>query len=200
MAWGVFWIVNYLYESVFWRAIVLAIGLEFMLLTLFVANSVQKVIAEKFYENRQELSIEPLKEYALAYQPCDGESCYVEKGEKIVMKKTFFSMAPIPKNVEYILKERVIDDEFIVYNSLIASRFLVSQLYYVNQSYQISTKHPVWRTFRKYSNIEFNDEFETSDIIYAWLRENEQYQNLLDEYERMNSNMKDNFNSVRDFL
>lgn len=72
VAWGVFWAVNYLYESIFWRAVVLVLGVKLMLLTLGVGINIEKKLTDKVFTNRH-----------------------------------------IPKEIESILKERVIDDECI---------------------------------------------------------------------------------------
>lgn len=110
--------------------------------------------------NNQDIPIQPLKDYAINYFPCNtSKDIQCLEGELPIL----------PEDIIHILKHRKIDEQFIIYNSLIASRLYSHHLVRARQSYGINQSHPVWEAFEKYSEISFNSEFETSAVIYSWL-------------------------------
>lgn len=111
-----------------------------------------------------ELPITELKDYALNFAPCDQPDC------------TPFSLPPFPKEVNLVLKNRIIDDELIIYNSLILAKQYHAQLKRAHQSYEINRKHPSWIVFQKYSGEKITGELVLSHIIFDWL-ENSKYKN-----------------------
>ena len=117
--------------------------------------------------NNQNMPIGPLKDYALNFKACDFTDCVP------------FGLAPVPDDVLEVLRNRKIDKEFIIYNSLIAAKLYRQQIEKAGQSYEINKSHPVWIAFEKYSGIEFSSEFETSIIIYGWLSESEYASDIL---------------------
>lgn len=117
--------------------------------------------------NNQDIPISPLKDYALNFKACNFTDCVP------------FGLTPVPDDVLEVLKNKKIDKEFIIYNSLIAAKLYRQQIEKAGQSYEINKKHPVWVAFEKYSDIGLSSEFETSIVIYIWLSESEYTSNIL---------------------
>lgn len=135
--------------------------------------------------NNQNMPIQPLIEYATNYVPCKSTPPHNAVDCIVGMEG---ELPPLPKKVAQILQNRKIDNELIIYNSLIASRLYSHHLVRAHQSYGINKKHPVWVVFEKYSEIPFNSEFETSSIIHTWLDKGnyKKHPLLKAEYEIMN--------------
>lgn len=114
--------------------------------------------------NNKALPIEALRSYALGY-PVTSDPDAIN-----------FALRDLPGEVEEIVQNRVIDDEFKLYVSLILARHYRSHLITSNQSYIINKNHPLWVVFEKYSGIKFQSEYELSNVIYYnWLSLNEGY-------------------------
>jgi hypothetical protein len=114
------------------------------------------------------MPIEPLKEYALNYQ-------FIEDPEKVN-----YELPELPPHVERVVKYRVIDEEYKQYVSLILARQYRSHITTAGQSYQIRKSHPLWVSFEKFSEIEFQPEYELSYVIYYnWLKPNRSHLNPL---------------------
>ncbi len=114
--------------------------------------------------NTLSLSIEPLKNYSLNYSPCfEEKEC-----------DQFFYLPDLPQNVQYTIEKRKIDDEFILYNTLIMLKLYRAHLERAHQSYDLrpysrSNKNPILQAFHKYSGVKITGEFLSSSISYEWV-------------------------------
>lgn len=118
-------------------------------------------------KNDLNISIRPLKEYSINFKACDREDCVP------------FGLPSVPEEVAQVLENRVIDNEFIIYNSLIAAKLYRQQLERAHQSYGIDRKHPVWLAFKKYSREPLRGDFVSSSVIYEWLKRSDYRKNKL---------------------
>jgi hypothetical protein len=111
--------------------------------------------------NSQDMSVEALKVYALNYPVAANPD------------EMHFELEKLPDEIDDIARRRKIDNEFELYVSIILARHYRSHIANANQSYIIDKKHPLWKAFEKFSNIEFQPEYELSNVIYYnWLDPN----------------------------
>lgn len=111
--------------------------------------------------NNQEMNIDSLRDYALNY-PVTTK-----------LDSLRFVLPTLPAKVEDVVQNRIIDDEYMLYVSLILARHYRSQITIAGQSYIINKNHPLWVVFEKYSGIKFQSEYELSNVIYYnWLSPN----------------------------
>ncbi len=119
--------------------------------------------------NVSSISIGPLKDYALKYNPClEEEDC-----------SPFFHLPEVPATVEKVLEASKIDNDFIIYNTLIMLKLYRAQLERAHQSYDLRrqpgrSNRPILVAFSKYSGTAVSGEFVSSDISYLWVREQKQ--------------------------
>lgn len=111
--------------------------------------------------NDKVMEIGVLKEYALKFQVKTNHA------------SLNFTLPALPPDVENVVKHRIIDDEYKLYVSLILARHYRSHITIAGQSYLIVKDHPLWVAFEKYSGIDFQSEYELSNVIYYnWLAPN----------------------------
>jgi transposase len=124
------------------------------------------------FKNDKHISIEPLKQYAINLQYCTNKN-----------ETSCFTLPEVPPEVENVLKNRIIDDEYKAYVSLIFLKISSSQVKHFKQSYAFREPftikmNPLEKAFKKFGKSVMS-EFNTTDIGYQWICVQKQY---LDNY------------------
>jgi hypothetical protein len=88
----------------------------------------------------------------------------------------FFILPDVPLAVENVLVKREVDNELMIYNTLIILKLYRAQLKRSHQSYDIrgslsySKRNPILQAFSSYSGVRVSGDFVSSDIGYHWAK------------------------------
>ena len=140
----------------------------FLSLTIILLLTITILINEYSFKNDKDISIKPLKQYAVNLKYCANKN-----------EIPCFTLPNLPTEVESVLKNRIIDDEYKVYVSLIFLKIYFSQIKHFKQSYAIREPFtlktsPLEKAFKNFGKSVMSD-FNTADIGYQWICNQEPY-------------------------
>lgn len=138
------------------------------IIVLILIFSLTIYINKYSFKNDKDISIEPLKQYAINLQYCTNKN-----------ETSCFTLPNVPSEVENVLKEHTIDDEYKVYVSLIFLKISYFQVKHFKQSYAFREPftikmNPLEKAFKKFGKSVMSD-FNTADIGYQWICVQKQY-------------------------